>query len=116
MGQKHVLITFNRVPYGSIFYTEGLRAAVGVTSGIDEHTVDLLYLGDGVNFCLKDVDRTDSARYLTTLAAQDVNLKAEKEALQDRNIAESELADDVEVVSRSQALELICKADVTIDF
>ncbi|MCH8950145.1 MAG: hypothetical protein IIB87_07195 [Chloroflexi bacterium] len=48
MGQKHVLITFNRVLYGSIFYTEGLRAVVGVTSGIDENTVDLLYPGDGV--------------------------------------------------------------------
>lgn len=49
MGQKHVLITFNRVSYGSIFYTEGLRSAVGVTNGIDENTVDLLYLGDGVS-------------------------------------------------------------------
>jgi hypothetical protein len=44
MGQRHVLITLNHAPYGSIYYTEGLRAVVGITSGIDEHTVDVLYL------------------------------------------------------------------------
>ncbi len=116
MAQKHVLITFNRAPYGSIFYTEGLRAAVGVTSGIDEHTVDILYLGDGVSFALKGVDRTDSAKYLGTLSALGVNLKAEKEALRERSIAESDLADDVQAVSRSEALDLIRNADLTIDF
>jgi sulfur relay (sulfurtransferase) DsrF/TusC family protein len=116
MGQRHVLITFNRDPYGSIFYTEGLRAAVGVTSGIDEHTVDVLYLGDGVRFAVKDLDRSDSAKYLATLSAQGVSLKADKEALAARNISESDLADDVEVISRTQALELVRHADATIDF
>jgi len=116
MGQRHVLITFNHAPYGSIYYTEGLRAAVGVTSGIDEHTVDVLYLGDGVFFALKDIDRSDSAKYLATLSALGVNLKAEKEALQARSISESDLADDVDVVSRDEALELVRRADLTIDF
>jgi len=116
MGQRHVLITFNHAPYGSIYYTEGLRAAVGVTSGIDEHTIDVLYLGDGVFFALKDIDRSDSAKYLATLSALGVNLKAEKEALQARSISESDLADDVDVVSRDEALELVRRADLTIDF
>ena len=116
MGQKHVVITFNRAPYGSIFYTEGLRAAVGVTSGIDEHTVDLLYLGDGVHFARKDLERTDSAKYLATLSAQGVNLKVKREDLEARGISESELAADVEAISRDQALALIRGADLTIDF
>jgi sulfur relay (sulfurtransferase) DsrF/TusC family protein len=116
MGQRHVLITFNHPPYGSIYYTEGLRAVVGVTSGIDEHTVDVLYLGDGVHFAVKDVDRSDSAKYLATLSAMGVNLKAEEEALRARSISESDLADDVEVISRDEALELVRRADLTIDF
>ena len=116
MAQKHVLVTFNHLPYGSIYYSEGLRAAVGVTSGIDEHTVDLLYLGDGVHFALKDVDRADSLRYLTTLAKQGVKLRVEREALQARGISEADLADDVEVIDRSQALDLIRRADLTMDF
>jgi tRNA 2-thiouridine synthesizing protein C len=116
MAQRHVLFTFNHAPYGSIYYTEGLRAAVGVTSGIDEHTVDLLYLGDGAYFTLKDVDRTDSAKYLATLTGQGVKLKVERESIEARGISPDELAGDVEVVDRRQVLELIRAADLTLDF
>ncbi len=116
MTQRHVLITFNTAPYGSIYYTEGLRAAVGVTSGIDEHTVELLYLGDGVHFARKSLDRRDSAKYLATLSAQGVKLKVSKEDLAARGIKESDLADDVQVVTRQEALDLVRSADLTIDF
>ena len=116
MGQRHVLITFNHAPHGSIYYTEGLRAAVGVTSGIDEHTVDVLYLGDGVRFALRDVDRRNSARYLATLASFGAKLKVEREALAERGIEEAGLAEDVEIIERRQALELVRRADLTIDF
>ena len=116
MSQRHVLITFNHAPYGSIYYTEGLRAAVGVTSGIDEHTVDVLYLGEGVRFAPKGVDRRDSARYLVTLASLGARLKVEREALAERGIEEADLAEDVEVIDRRQALELVRRADLTIDF
>ncbi|MBI2955038.1 MAG: DsrE family protein [Chloroflexi bacterium] len=116
MAQKHVLFTFNNAPYGSIWYTEGLRAAVGATSGIDEHTVDLVYLGDGVYFTLKDVDRTDSARYLGTLTKGGYRLKAERESLEARGISAADLAEDVEVISRADVVELVKIADLTIDF
>ena len=116
MGQGHVLVTFNHAPYGSIYYTEGLRAAVGVTSGVDEHTVDVLYLGDGVRFALKDVDRRDSARYLATLASFGAKLRVERDALVERGIEEDDLAEDVEVIDRRQALELVRRADLNIDF
>jgi tRNA 2-thiouridine synthesizing protein C len=116
MGKRHVLVTFNHAPYGSIYYTEGLRAAVGVTSGVDEHTVDVLYLGEGVRFALRDVDRRDSARYLATLASFGAKLRVEREALAERGIEEGDLAEDVEVIDRRQALELVRRADLTIDF
>jgi sulfur relay (sulfurtransferase) DsrF/TusC family protein len=116
MGQRHVLVTFNHAPYGSIYYSEGLRAAVGVTSGVDEHSVEILYVGEGVRFALKDTDRRDSARYLATLASFGAKLRVERESLAERKIDEAALAEDVEVVDRRQALELIRRADLTIDF
>jgi len=116
MAQRHVLFTFNHAPYGSIYYTEGLRAVVGATSGIDEHTVDVLYLGEGVYFALKGVDRTDSAKYLGTLSGSGCKLKVEEESLSQRGISKAELAEDIEVISRSQALALINEADLTVDF
>lgn len=116
MAQKHVLITFNHAPYGSIFYTEGLRATVGVRSGIDEHTVDVVYLGDGVLFALKDVSRADSSKYLATLAKSGYRLKAEEESLKARGISQDQLAPDIDVIPRKEVLSLIEKADLTIDF
>jgi len=116
MGQKHVLFTFNHAPYGSIWYTEGLRAVVGVTAGIDEHTVDVVYLGDGVYFALKGVDRTDSQKYLSTLADGGYHLMVERESLAARGISESEVAEDVKVIPRSEVVNLIKNADVTVDF
>lgn len=62
------------------------------------------------------MDRRDSAKYLGTLSALGANLKVEKEALQERNIELSDLADDVEAIGREQALALVQKADLTIDF
>lgn len=116
MAEKRVLFTFNNAPYGSIFYNEGLRAAVGVTSGIDEHSVDVVYLGDGVYFALKGVDRADSSKYLDTLAKGGYRLRVERESLEDRGIKDSEIASDIEIVPRSTVLDLIRQADFTIDF
>ncbi|MBI4316887.1 MAG: DsrE family protein [Chloroflexi bacterium] len=116
MAQKHVLFTFSHAPYGSIWYNEGLRAVVGVTSGIDEHTVDVVYLGDGAYFALKGVDRADSMKYLATIAKLGHNLKVERESLVARGIGEGEVAEDFHIVPRSEVLDLVAKADLTIDF
>lgn len=116
MAQKHVLFTFNHAPHGSIWHTEGLRAVVGVTSGIDEHTVDVVYLGDGVYSALQGVDRSESTRYLTTIQKLGYFLHVERESLAERGIGEAEIEAGVQIVPRSAVLELVRKADVTIDF
>ena len=116
MAEKRVVVSLNRAPFGSIFYTEGLRATVGVTAGIDEHSVDAVFLGDGVYYALKDVDRDDAAGYLKTLSDLGSKLFAEEESLNERNISADNLADDVEVIPRSRVLELFQEADSNIDF
>lgn len=116
MAQKHVAVLLTRAPYGDVYYTEGLRAAVGLTSGIDEHTVDVIYVGDGIYFTLKGVDRTDTERYIATLAKNGYRLKAEAESLAERGVKKDELAGDVEVISRSEVVALLGKADHTAGF
>lgn len=116
MAQKHVLFTFNHAPHGSVWYTEGLRAVVGVTSGIDEHTVDILYLGDGVYAALPEVDRSESTRYLDTIQELGYSLHVERESLAERGIGEGEVGANVQIVPRSRVLEFVRRADVIIDF
>lgn len=116
MAQRRILFTINHAPFGSIHYTEGLRAVVGATSGIDEHEVDVLYLGDGVYFALRGVDRSDTLKYIDTLAQAGRKLKVERESLQERGIAHQDLAPDVEVIPRSAVRDLIARADFTVGF
>lgn len=116
MAQKNVVVTINQAPYGSIYYTEGLRAAVGVTSGVDENKVAVVYLGDGAYFTLLGVDRKDTDRYIGTLRKLGSRLVVEKESLKEKGIKEHEVAPDFEMVSRKEVFELINEADFVIDF
>ncbi len=116
MAERNVIVSFNHAPYGTIFYNEGLRATVGVTAGLDEHSVNAVFLGEGVYYTLKNLDREDSARYIATLSDLGAKLYAEEESLKERNISSEQLADDIEVVSRSRVLELFQEADHNIDF
>jgi sulfur relay (sulfurtransferase) DsrF/TusC family protein len=116
MTQRRILFTINHAPFGSIHYAEGLRAVVGATSGIDEHEVDVLYLGDGVYFALRGVDRGDTLKYIDTLAKGGRKLNVERESLQERGVALEDLAPDVEVVPRSAIRQLIAQADFTVGF
>lgn len=116
MAEKKVVVMITHPPFGSIYYTEGLRAAVGVTSGIDEHTVDVLLLGDGVYYALNNVDRKDSAKYIQTLTGINSSIYAEEESLKERGINSKELSLFVRVISRKEALRLLLDANHTIDF
>ncbi len=116
MGQKNVLITINQAPYGNIYYTEGLRAAVGITSGIDENRVTVVYMGDGAYFAINGVDRKDTSKYIETLEKQGCKLMVEKESILERGIAEKDVANDVKVTTRLDVLKLIQEADQTINF
>ena len=116
MAERNVVVTMHHAPYGTIFYTEGLRAAVGTTAGIDEHQVTVIFLGDGVLYALKDVERTDSLHYLETLKAVGASLYVEAESMEALFIDPGSLSDDVTVIPRSRVSELLLAADHTLDF
>lgn len=116
MAEKKVLINICRAPFGTVFYTEGLRAAVGASAGIDENIPTVLFQSDGVFYCLKDVDRTDALAYFESYKNMGTKLCAVKEDLEERGIAEAELAPDIEVIPRKRAFELFQENDFNMDF
>ncbi len=116
MAEKKVAVTLSHAPYGSIFYTEGLRAAVGVTAGIDEHTVDVIYIDDGVLYALKDTDRSDSAHYLAALNESGARFLAESGALINRGLDPEALADDIVPTSIEEISAILADADVHMGF
>ncbi len=116
MAEKTVLVNICRAPFGTTFYTEGLRAAVGVSAGIDENIPTVLFQADGVYYCLKGVDRTDAQAYFGSLKGMAAKLYAVKEDLDKRRIAEAELAEDIVVISREKALQVLMENDFNLDF
>lgn len=116
MATRKLLYHFNRAPYGTVFYTEGWRAAVGATAGIDEHQVTILLQSDGVYYCLKGADRAENMGYQGTLQKAGVKYYVVKEDLDGRDIAMSEVADDMIVVPRAETGKLYQEADFNLDW
>ncbi len=116
MAQRTVLVTINQAPFGNIYYTEGLRAAVGITSGIDENVATVAYLGDGVYFTLHGVDRKDTERYIATLQKQGAKMLVEKESLKERGIKERDVATEFEIIPRKDLLTVVKTVDFVMDF
>lgn len=116
MSEKKVLVSIHRAPHGTIFAAEGLRAAVGLTAGIDEHEVDVVYQGDGVYFTLRDVDRAETTRYLDTLKTKtSATIYVDGDALAARGLSKDDVADDIQVIGRAEVLDLFRAADVNLD-
>jgi sulfur transfer complex TusBCD TusB component (DsrH family) len=62
------------------------------------------------------VDRTDALAYFESFKGMETKLYAVKEDLDERGIAEAELAPDMEIISRKRAFELFQENDFNIDF
>lgn len=116
MATKKLLYHFNRAPYGTVFYTEGWRASVGATAGIDEHEVTLLFQGDGVYYCLKGADRAENLGYEGTLKKAGVNYYVVEEDLAARAISRDEIASDMIPIKRADTWRFYHEADFNLDW
>lgn len=116
MAKKNILVSFMRNPYGSIYFGEGLRAAVGIASGIDEHDVKIAFLSDGVFFCLKGASREETSMYIKTLSSMGIKMLVDRQSLSDRQISEEKVEDIFQIVPGEEILELYKWSDHNIDF
>jgi sulfur relay protein TusB/DsrH len=116
MATRKLLYHFNRPPYGTVFQTEGWRAAVGATAGIDEHQVTLLMQADGVYYALKGADRAENLGYEGTLKKAGVKFYAVKEDLEARGISQNELATDITLITKEETGKLYQDADFCLDW
>jgi sulfur relay (sulfurtransferase) DsrF/TusC family protein len=94
-----------------------MRAVVGMMSGLDEHKVTCVYLGDGAYYALKGSDKSESAGYVKTIGdISETDFLVEKESLEERGIGEDELDEMFKTVSRDEVAKLITENDMVIDF
>lgn len=116
--KKEVLVLLTRPPYGRVHVPEGLRAARGVAAGFDRHDVTAAFVADGVYAARRSVDREalNMPGHLADLFAEGGELVADGAGLAQRGIDESEVADDVTVLTGEELAERVRAADHTLDF
>lgn len=116
MAEKRILYHFNRPPHGTLFWTEGVRAAVGAVAGLDEHRVDLLFQGDGVYQALKDMEEAENAGYLPSLEDAEANYYVVDEDIEERGISKEDLKERFIIINRAKAASLFKEADMNSDW
>ena len=115
---KKVFISFLRPPVGTSYYAEGLRLALGILGGTEDHQVTIAHLGQGVSCALKGVDRSYAESLLEMFQGDSAGklFYVERESLEQQGISEIELDPNFRIASRSELREKMLQADVTFSF
>ncbi len=112
-----MMILFQHPPIGTIYYAEGLRLAMGVaTMSKEEHSVEIVYRGEGAYFALQSVDRISAAPFISALLRAGCVLKVEEESLARHHISHDSVATDIEIINHQKVKELINQSDFVLDF
>lgn len=116
--KQNVVVVLTRAPYGRIHVPEGLRAARGIAAGFDHHDVTVAYVEDAAFAARDAVDREalNMTPQIADLHEEDGEMVVDASALEDRDIAPDEIADDVAVRTAAEITELIHDADEVLTF
>ena len=116
--KKRALVSFMKPPISSSYHLEGIRAALGILSGDEDHEVTVAYLGRGARCALKGVDRSFTKNMLELLkkSVTGGRFYVERESLVAEGISEKELGEDFAVVPRSEIRKRMTEADATLSF
>jgi len=116
--KKSVFVAFLKPPISSSFHLEGIRVALGILSGDEDHEVTIAYLGKGARCALKDVDASYTKGMLDLLKKKvsGGRFYVEKESMVSEHISEKDLGDAFSVLPRKRLHEMMAAADVTLSF
>ncbi len=112
------MVLFLRSPVGSSYFLEGVRVALGILSGTEDHEVTLAYAGSGVRCTIKGVERSYSKSMLDLLkkGVLEGRFYVEKESLDKEGLSEKELDENFAVASREKIQKMMSGADVMLSF
>ena len=110
--EKTLLIVIRSPPHTTLDSYEGTRVAAGLI----EHTVRMLYTGDGVYAATKDSDHTLTGRFLSDLPDLGVEFYADAGSMRARGLVESDMLPMVKIAQDTKLRELIMEADASLSF
>ncbi len=117
---KKFMFVNRKAPYGSVYALEGLEVVL-ISAAFDQD-VSLAFLDDGVFQLVKGQDtkaagmKNFSPTYRALEGYDIEKLFVEREALEARGLAESDLLVDVQVLGRAEMAALMDEQDVLVSF
>ena len=113
-----VFVSFLKSPVGTTYYLEGLRIALGILGGDDDHDVEVAFIGKGTRCALRGVDKSYGKGLFDMFQknASGKRFYVDRESLKEQGIAESDLDENYEVTSREELSKKMLSADITMSF
>jgi len=112
MAEKKTLVVIKSRPITNLNYYEALRTAAGLW----EHSVSVLWMGDGVYAALKDADKSITGKFIEDLPDLDVELYVDGAALRENGFTEENLIDGVQLADREAVRRLFESAEASLVF
>ena len=112
MAEKKTLVVIKSRPFTDLNYYEALRTAAGFW----EHSVSVLWMGDGVYAALKEADRSITGKFLEDLPDLDAELYVDGEALRENGFAEENLVEGIKLANREAVKRLFESAEASLVF
>jgi len=112
MADKKTLVVIKSRPFTDLNYYEALRTAAGLW----EHSVSVLWVGDGVYAALKDADRSFTGKFFEDLQDLDVELHVDGEALRENGFTEENLIEGIQLADREAVRRLFESAEASLVF
>ena len=113
---KRVAVVIHNSPFNTCRNAEALRMTVGLT--LADNTIAVIFREDGVYTLLPTqpalIGALEIDKHIETLKLLNVRLMAEREALDERHIAD--LKWDVERVDRRQVAQLLADSEAIVCF
>ena len=112
MAKKSLLVILKSRPHTTLNSYEALRVAVGLW----EHSVNLLWMGDGVYSLLREADHGLTEQFHRNLPDLEIEAYAEETALEARGLTAEDLILGVEPIGDEEVAELLLGADASFVF
>jgi sulfur relay (sulfurtransferase) DsrF/TusC family protein len=114
MARKKIAVVLTSHPAGAVAFAEGLRAAAGLATGADEHSVSVVLAGDGIWLALKTFDRRGLEDYLASLKALGVPLLADGQKILEADISPENTAGDVTPLKNGELPGILGEQDLVL--
>ena len=112
MAEKNMLLVIKSRPFTDLNYYEALRTAAGLW----EHSVSVLWMGDGVYAALKEADRSITGKFLEDLPDLDAELYVDGEALRENGFTDENLIEGIQLADREAVRRLFESAEAGLVF